>query len=207
MKQLKKWLRFFPKETKMRVGQIISFICGTVITGVIYFIFLFVYVLATFSLSGENLDEKENREAFVFFASLIISFSTVHVIIRKYKKGMKFTAAGIAFPAMLAVYLTFYAGIVYYENLNYYKSFDKQEWFRVGAKPFKTAKTLAKKKYLIGKEKEYVAEMLGPSGRLYKNNIVDYIIYPTDYDGWQLRLLFEYNKAKKAFLYQEGFTN
>lgn len=191
----------------MTFRQIISFIGGIFITAGIYFIFLFVFVLATFSLSGETLTEKENREAFVFFASAIISFLTVQVIIRKYKKGMKFTAAGVAVPALLAACLTFYSGSVYYENLNYYTSFDKQEWFRLEAKPFKTAKTLAKNKYLIGKEKEYVAEMLGPSGKPYKNNIVDYIIYPTDYNGWQLRLYFEYNKVKKAFLYQEGFTN
>ena len=186
--------------------QLISFTGGMVITAGFYFLFLFVFVLATFSLSGETLTEKENREALVFFVSVIISFLTVYAIIRKYRKGKQFAAAGIAVPALLAVYITLYSGSVNFDNLNYYTSFEKQEWLRVEAKPFKMAKTLAKNKNLIGKEKEYVAEMLGPSGRTFKNEIVDYIFYPSDYDGWQLRLFFQYNKVKKAFLYQEGFT-
>lgn len=191
----------------MTFKQLISFIGGIVITSGIYFILLFVFVLATFSLSGETLTEKENDDVFVFFASVIISFITGSVIIKKYKKGKKFTAAGIAVPALLSVYLTFYSGSVCFENLNYYTSFGKQEWFRAEVKPFKMAKTLTKNNNLIGKNKEYVAEMLGPAVKSFKNEFVDYILYPTDYDGWQLRIYYEYNNVKKAFLYQEGLSN
>jgi hypothetical protein len=52
--------------------QFISFIGGLALTGLVYAAIAYLLVFGTFSLAGETLTQKENREAFFFYKVLCI---------------------------------------------------------------------------------------------------------------------------------------
>lgn len=84
--------------------QIASFTAGAVLPSLIYGILAFLFVVTTFSFSGQKLSEKENTDAFVFFSIVIIVFATYYVMFKKYRSGKKFTAAGIAIAGLIPIY-------------------------------------------------------------------------------------------------------
>lgn len=187
--------------------QIASFTAGAVLPSLIYGILAFLFVVTTFSFSGQKLSEKENTDAFVFFSIVIIVFATYYVMFKKYRSGKKFTAAGIAIAGLIPIYGLFYSGEIYVSNLAYYKVFGQKIWLEGEAKPFKMAKTLVKKHSLIGLSRQEAVEKLGPNETPCKGPVVDLIIYHTTNWEWDLHILFKNNKVKEAYLYEEGLSN
>lgn len=191
------------KGINTSMKQLLSCIAGGTVTAIIYAVLLFFFVIGTFSLSGETLSQKENRDTFVFFSLVIILLLTVYVTIRQYLSGKKFTATGIAAVGLLAIYGVFYTGKIYFSNLDYYQGFDKAIWVESRFKPFKMAKTLVKKNKLSMLSKQEILDLLG----LPENDCSDechYLHYTTE-GNWKLCiLLFDNNKVKEAYLYEEG---
>lgn len=167
---------------------------------------MYAFVFATFSFAGETLTEKENREAFFFYISLVVSIGTTFTIVRRIKTHRKFSAIGISLPLTFALYVCFELGQIYFNNLNYRETFDKETWIKSESKPFKMAKTLAKEKILVGQTKHQIFVTLGPTNDRLKNDKVDYVKYWTDKGTWELRLFFENGKVVETYLYEEGLS-
>jgi len=184
--------------------QFISFIGGLTLTGLSYAAIAYVIVFATFSLAGETLTEKENREAFFFYTALFIAAATIYTIVRRVKTNRKFSAIGICIPLLFAFYVCVKLGQVYVDNLNYRQTFDKTKWTQSESKPFKMAKTLIKDKALIGQSKQQIIDRLGITKDSLKNDKVDYLKYWTDNGTWQMRLYFKNDKVIDVYLYEEG---
>ena len=161
-------------------------------------------MFATFSFTGETLSEKENREAFFFYTSVLIIVLTLYVIYRRLKTNRKFSAVGIAIPLLFAFYILIVTGKVYFGNLNYRQKFDQAKWKQSESKPFKMAKTMTNDSVLIGQTKQQVLDKLGITKDTLKNDKVDYLKYWTDNGTWELRLYFKDDKVIDAYLYEEG---
>jgi hypothetical protein len=188
----------------MTLKQFISFIGGLILTAIIYALIMYVFMFATFSFAGETLSEKENREAFFFYTSVIVIVTTIYIVYRRLKTNRKFSAIGIAIPILFAFYILGLTGQVYFGNLNYHQKFDQAKWKQSESKPFKMAKTMTKDKVLIGQTKQQVLEKLGTTKDTLKNDKVDYLKYWTDNGTWELRLYFKNDKVIAAYLYEEG---
>jgi hypothetical protein len=195
---------FVGSNFKMTLKQFISFIGGLILTAIIYALILYVFVFATFSFAGETLSEKENREAFFFYTSVIVIITTIYIAYRQLKTNRKFFALGIAIPLLFAFYILGLTGQVYFSNLNYHQPFDKTKWRQSESKPFKMAKTMTKDKVLIGHTKQQVIDKLGVTKDTFKNDKIDYLKYWTDKGTWELRLYFKDDKVTEAYLYEEG---
>jgi len=188
----------------MTLKQFISFIGGLVLTGLIYGLIVCIFVFATFSFAGETLSEKENRDAFFFYSSVIVISVTIYIIYRRLKTNRKFSAIGICIPLVFAFYSCFVFGYTYVGNLTYYQAFDKTKWTQSEYKPFKMVKTLIKEKVLIGQSMQQIINKLGVSNDSLRNDKVDFLKYWTDKDTWEMRLYFKNDKVVEAYLYQEG---
>jgi predicted membrane protein len=188
----------------MTLKNFISLLGGLVLTALAYGLIIYIFVFATFSFAGETLTEKENREAFFFYSTVLVIAVTFFISYRRFKTNRKFSAIGIAIPILFAFYIFCLTGQVYLENLNYHQTFDQKKWNQTEAKPFKMAKTMTKNKVLIGQTKEQVIAKLGTSKDTLKNDKVDYLKYWTDKGTWELRLYFKDNKVTEAYLYEEG---
>ena len=66
------------------------------------------------------------------------------------------------------------------------------------------AKTLIKRKTLIGQSKQQVFDKLGTTKDSIKNEKVDFLRYWTDNGTWQIRLYFKNDRVIDAYLYEEG---
>jgi O-antigen ligase len=187
---------------KIKIRHIASFIAGALLTGICYFIILFIYFILPFSFSGQTLSEKEVSDALVFFSLIIILSITCYAVFRQYRLGRKFTAAGIAAIGIIALYGIIYTGKIYVRNINYYEAFNKTNWSESRFKPFKMAKTLVKKDKLTGLSKQEVLDQLGPPENPCNDECL-YFKYTTD-ENWELRIRFRSNKVKEAYLYEEG---
>ena len=188
----------------MRLNDFYSFVKGLIFTGVIYIALLFFFAMETFSFSGQTLDHKENTDAFWFYSVLVITGITAMGINRCIKMKRHYAAAGICLPFLFALYAFFCTGIEYYTNQNYLQVFDKTIWGRGDAKPFNMAKTLVKKKILIGRSRQDIIRNLGmgeDNGEASNN-----IRYFTDRSAWELRIRFTKNKVTDAYIYQEGLS-
>lgn len=188
----------------MTLKQFISFLSGLIFTGLVYALIAYVIVFGTFSLAGQTLTEKENREAFFFYSAFVITTATIYIIVRRVKTNRKFSAIGISIPLLFAFYACIMLGQVYVNNLNYRQAFDKTEWAQSESKPFRMAKTLIKNKALIGQSKQQIIDNLGLTKDSLRNEKVDYLKYWTDNGTWQMRLYFKNDKVVDAYLYEEG---
>lgn len=188
----------------MTLKRLISFLGGLIFTGLIYALIVYIIVFATFSLAGQTLTEKENREAFFFYTIFFITVATTYIIVRRFKTNRKFSAVGICIPLLFALYAFFKLGQIYADNLNYRQTFDKTKWTESESKPFKMAKTLIKSKTLIGQSKQQVFDKLGTTKDSIKNEKVDFLRYWTDNGTWQIRLYFKNDRVIDAYLYEEG---
>lgn len=189
--------------SSLTLKQVTSFVGGALLTGLSYGFLVFLFVMGTFSFVGEELPEKENREAFEFFATVAILLITLYIVFRQYRSGKRFTAAGVATAGIIALYGVVYTGRVYISNLRYYEAFDKNIWLKNESKPFNMAKTLVKKWTLTGLSKQEVLEKLGPAKRPCQDEC-SFLVYDTNNWNWDLYILFENNKVKEVYLYQEG---
>jgi hypothetical protein len=188
----------------MSLKQFTSLVGGFILTGLIYLAITYILFFLTFSLAGQTLTEKENKEAFLFYTALATSMITIYLILRQLKTNKKFSAIGICVALFISFYGTFYLAKVYFENLNYYEEFNALKWTNSEHKPFKIAKTLTKKKTLLGLTKHQVIEKLGTTNETLKNNKFNFDQYWTDKGTWQLRLYYKEDKVIEAYLYEEG---
>ncbi len=186
--------------------QVTAFLGGMFFTGICYFAIIFFYVLATFSLAGETLTEKENGDTFRFFSVFFIVTITTFIVVRKIRSRQPFTAIGMSLPLALAVYGMIVSGITCIDNLDYHLSFNKQKWDNTEFKPFKMAKTLVKEKKLIGMSHQDLFNMLGSRNNDYWND-KNYMVYPTDNPSWGLEIGFTNDKVESAYLYEGGFDD
>lgn len=184
--------------------KIAPFLAGAFLTGLAYSALLLLFVLTTFSFSGETLSKKENREAFCFYAVLSVVLVTGTSIKRKIKRGDKFFAYGMIVPLAFAVAGLLIMTFIYINNLCYFRNFDKATWMKADAKPFDMAKTLVKHSVLLTMSPEKMREMLGQPDRSYGDNEKGSFIYETDNSEWELRVIIENSKIVKAFIYEEG---
>jgi len=191
---------------KINSRQVVSFLGGLFFTAIPYAALLFIYVIATFSLAGETLTEKENRDTFCFFVMLGIVGLTAFIIYGRLKNKQPYTVIGMIIPFLLALYGLITTSITWVDNITYHYSFDQHEWKRNDSAPFRMAKTLTKKKLLIGKTTQQVIADLGEGDfSCCERGSIERIFYTTDRWNWELRIYFENNKVTKAFLYEEGF--
>jgi Ca2+/Na+ antiporter len=192
---------------EMTSRHVASFLGGLLFTSIIYGVLLYIVVMGTFSLSGERLTEKENREAFFFYTAVSVTVITICVIYRLYKKGQKYSAVGISIPLLFALYICLQTGLVYAENLSYHQAFQKTIWTQSELKPFRMAKTLVKSNMLIGKSRQQIIDQLGKGEEVEEtgqNNNREFFKFLTDDDTWNMYLYFKNDKVVDAYLYQEG---
>ncbi|SEW44148.1 hypothetical protein SAMN05428988_5711 [Chitinophaga sp. YR573] len=193
---------------EMTSKRIASFLGGLLCTGIIYGVLLYIAVMGTFSLSGERLTEKENREAFFFYTTLLITVITICIIYRLYRKGRKYSAVGISIPLLFALCICLQTGLVYAENLHYQQTFQKAIWTQSKLKPFSMAKTLVKSNMLIGKSMQHIIDQLGKGEEIEETGQNDngvFFKFLTDDDSWNMYLYFKNDKVVDTYLYQEGF--
>ena len=188
----------------MNSKDIISFLAGLILAGLVYGSLLFLNILVTFSFAGERLTVKENREAFYFYASLMILLAAGRIIVKRYKAGKKALALGISLPSLVVVYAFAVFGLTYIDNLNYRQPFNKEKWNAAENKPFRMAKTLVKYKVLDNMSPGQVIKLLGDDGSFHQYENRASIFYETDKFNWELRLIFENDKLVEAYIYEEG---
>ncbi len=186
--------------------QLVSFLAGMFCTGFIFCALIFIYFIATFSLAGQSLTEKENRDLFCFVSLLLIASTTLYIVILRVRNHKPFSGAGISVPLLFAIYGLIRLGIVNFENADYILRFEKMTWLEDGSKPFNMATTMAKKNLLIGKTRSQIIATLGEGESDFRDNGKGYIFYSTDKASWELRILFSDDKVKEAFLYEEGLS-
>lgn len=183
-----------------------SFLMGAFLTGLAYATLLFLFLIATFSFSGEKLTTKENREAFCFYTVFIIIITTGRSIMQKIKRGNKYFAYGMIVPLSFAFAGFIILAFVYTRNLCYFRKFDKVEWCKTDEKPLNMAKTLVKHSLLIGMPSEKVLEMLAEPAGTYGDYSKGSLIYETDNSSWELRVLLEKGIVTDTYIYQEGLS-
>lgn len=189
---------------KLILNQFLSFAAGLLSTGFFYVLILYAFLLGTFSLAGETLSEKENRDALYFYATVVVIIITLFIAYRLYKSNRKLAAKGIAIASLYAFFILFMVGQNYFENFNYHQHFVESQWKQSVDKPFNMAKTMTKEKMLIGLTKQQALDKLGSPKDSLKNENIDYINYRTDKDSWELWLYFKNDKVTEAYLYKEG---
>lgn len=191
-------------NSPMNSKHFLSFIGGFLLTTLFYGLLAFAILFAGLSMAGETLDEKETKDALIFFFCFSVIIFTLYIIYRRLKTNRKFSAVGITIPLLFAFYILFVTGQVYFDNLNYHEKFDRNKWVKTESKPFKMAKTLVKDSVLIGQTRKQVIEMLGatPDTLQYEKN--DNLQYSTDEDTWELILKFKGDKVVESYLYEEG---
>ncbi|MBX7227153.1 MAG: hypothetical protein K1X55_14050 [Chitinophagales bacterium] len=186
--------------------NLLSFIYGFIITTAIYLILLFSFLFYKFTLCGEELSQKESREAIQLYATVFIVLFTIFILYKLIKANLLFSAYGISIPFVFAIYVLFITGKVYYNNIDYFEPYERDKWTNSKYKPFKMAKTLVNKKKLIGMPKRNILNLMGVPKDTFKGNNIDMITYFTDYNTWQLKLYFKDDTLVDAYLYQEGLN-
>jgi hypothetical protein len=189
---------------RLILNQFLSFVAGILLTAFAYAAMLYLFFFGTFSLAGETLSEKENRDALYFYAIVVVIIITLFIAYRLYKSNRKLAAKGIAIASLYAFFILFQFGQNYFDNFKYYQHFVQSQWKQSVDKPFKMAKTMTKEKVLIGLTKQQVLDKLGSPKDSMKNENIDYINYRTDNDSWELWLYFKNDKVTEAYLYKEG---
>jgi hypothetical protein len=184
--------------------QFFSFLGGMFITIGIYALIVFMIFFSTFSFSGQSLSEQETMDAFCFYLALVIVGSTIFIMIRRFRRHEKYTAYGMSLAILAGLVALIMQGAIYFNNLNYYQSFDAIAWKKAEFKPIKMAKTLVKKNALIGLNRQELIEKLGLGNRGGRDGKGNYFAYATDND-WELNVVLENEKVTKAYLYQGGF--
>ena len=182
-----------------------SFFGGMILTGLIYFLIVVLFVFGSFSLSGESLQKKENTEAFVFFAVLTITLITAYIIFRRWRTNRKASAAGIGMIMLFGIYASIMSGIQYVSNLNYHVALDQQTWKNADFKPFNMARTLLKDDQLIGLTKQQLIDKLGIGNLGNRDGNGNLFTYITDTDNWQLKVWIKNDIVTETTMWRPGF--
>ena len=174
----------------MHRNSIILFIAAFLVTSIVVGFAIIVIALLTFDLAGgETLNQIEGQD--ILYLVISVLFFTMAIILARpfFKKGKKSIAYGIlVVPFLIVVSLT-----IYIVKEDFYKErFDSVTWKRTTRKPEGMAKTLVKKKKLIGLTRGQAKEMLGEGNEEYGDKTSDRgsIIYLVEND-WTFMVLFK----------------
>ena len=187
----------------MTLKQTGAFFAGLTITGIIYFLSFIFVGLSFFSLAGDTLESKEERDGVCFFYCLFLLVIVIFLVYKFLKSGFKFVSIGVAAASVILLYALVQLGIAYGKDLFYHTAFNKEKWAK--EKPFNMAKTLLKGNSLIGSSKKAVIEKLGVDTALLFHDLDASLDYRTD-NGWLFRISFKNNVVTEVDLYEEGFV-
>ncbi len=163
---------------------------------------LSIVVFSTFTLAGESLETKVNKDAFYFMMAVLVIL--ISVVYKQIKARKIAKSIGVSIPLLFVFYVLFIITPVVYTNWNNYQPFNQSVWMNSEKKPFKMANTLTKKGLLIGLTKQEVIQKLGKTRNDFTNENDNGLSYWTD-EGWELKIFFNNNKVTEAYLYQPGF--
>jgi len=201
---LMKWRTFSATTIVGRnlMKQGLPFISGLILPLIFYAIGGYLLFAMTFTLSSQTLTERENEIALYFYCVLAGIILVSLIAVRQFKLKRKPLSLGFAISTIPVIVILFKIGIVYFGQLNYYQPFDKTKWANSELKPFNMAKTLAKKKMLIGLDRKEVISKLGyfKEGALVDGEILIY--YTEKY--WQFNIELKKDTVVNAYLYDPG---
>lgn len=182
--------------------QLLAFIAGLFIPLIFYALGGYLLLTMTFTLSSQTLTEKENQVALYFYCVLTgIVFISI-IAFKEFKLKRKYLSLGLAISMIPVMAILFKIGIIYFDQLNYYQPFDKSKWIKNELKPFDMAKTLAKKKMLIGLDRK---EVIGKLGYYKETARLDgqTLIYETE-KYWQFCIDLKEDTVVNVYLYEPG---
>ena len=182
--------------------QPLSFISGLIIPLIFYAIGGYLLFAMTFSLSSQTLTERENEIALYFYCVLLGIILISFIAFRQFKLKRKPLSFGLAISTIPVIVILFKIGIIYFGQLNYYQPFDKTKWTNNELKPFNMAKTLAKKKTLIGLDRKEVISKLGYFKETARLDGQTLIYYAEKY--WQFCIDLKKDTVIKVYLYYPG---
>jgi hypothetical protein len=182
--------------------KFLPFISGLIIPLIFYAIGGYLLFAMTFTLSSQILTEKENEITLFFYCVLGGIILIALIAFKQYKLKREYLSVGLAISTIPLMVILFKIGIIYFGQLNYYQPFDKTKWANNEFKPFNMAKTLSKKKELIGLDRKEVISKLG-----YFRETARFdgqtLIYNTE-NYWQFYIDLKKDTVIKAYLYNPG---
>ena len=185
----------------MTKKQLISFLSGLLISGLISGFVYYLLFLETFDLFGiREITNPESIHAELFFTGLVMTILAAIVVIAALRSKEKYAAIGVGLPNLIGLFLVLKFGVIYFDKSNYYEKFDKEKWSSSEEKPLKMARGLVKEKVLVGQTKDEVIKILG-EGQIHRWDSTEYIRYWTEYWYCALGLTFENGKVKNASLW------
>lgn len=183
----------------MKYNRFLSFFTAFVISVLVVGLAVFIHILMVFNLAGgEALWQIERRYwvAFVMGGCIFLVFLYITNLLRR--TGKKYAALGIIIVPVVVFFIGLF-DVIDRNVLN--KKFDKATWQMEKKKPERMAKTLVRKKILIGLSRTAIQEMLGEGVRRHDKKGADKksIIYHVE-NGWILTVFFESDTVVDAEL-------
>ncbi len=182
--------------------QLLSFTAGLIIPLIFYAIGGSLLIAMTFTLSSQTLTEKENEITLYFYCVLSGIILAAFIAFKQFKLKRKPLSFGILTSTIPVLVILLKIGVLYFGQLNYYQPFDKTQWAKNEAKPFNMAKTLAKKKTLIGLDRKEVINKLGYFKETARLDGQTLIYYTENY--WEFYVDLKNDTVVKAHLFYPG---
>ena len=191
-----------PNVSGNLMKQLLSFISGLIIPLIFYAIGGYLLVAMTFNFSSQTLTERENEIALYFFCVLAGIIFISFIAFRQFKLKRKYLSLGLAISIIPVIVILFKIGVIYFGQLNYNQPFDKLVWTASNNKPLNMAKTLAKKKELIGLDRKEVITKLGYFKETARVDGQTLIYYTDTY--WDFYIDLKQDTVVKVYLYDKG---
>jgi hypothetical protein len=180
--------------------QIIPFLISLVISGIVSYGIVIVFIYSTFDLFGiRQLVDPEKYDGEFFYLALLVFGINLLAFFILFKLGRKSAARGTIVSIVLGLIVLVRMGSLYLNKANYYEAFSQTEWM-ADKERLKMGRKLAKDSALVGFELTEVINKIGQADRLDSSGNGTILMYHLDGAWIQLAVIVKNNKVSNTLI-------